>query len=162
MRIEQGAELGYARKIPVADNLGLRIGLLQVFEQEPKCCLLFRGAGVGITAMSILATDVANANGVLVVVLDVGTGKLLGTAGMDRTILVDDPVVAAAGPTLGLVEVVEVFDRDLLVHIGVGAVNDNPLDVLHREHFFHVVTLITQISTMLDHMIELQSCPRQW
>lgn len=120
----------------MADDFGLRIGFFQVLEQEPKGGLLFGSTSIGIAAFVVHATNVADADGVLVVVLDMGTGKFLGTTWMNASILVDDPVVAAASPSLCLVEVVEVIDSQLLTGFGVGAVNDNPLHVLHWEHWF--------------------------
>ena len=122
----------------MADDLGLGIGFFQVFEQEPEGGLLFWSASIGIVAFVVHTANVANTDGVLVVVLDMGTGILLGTAGMNRSILIDDPVVAAAGPAFGLVEVVEVFDSHLLTDFRVGAVNDDPLDVLHRKKFLFI------------------------
>lgn len=118
----------------MTNNLGLGIGLLQVFEQEPEGGLLFGSTSVGIAATGIHATNVAYADGVLVVVADMGTGEFLSTAGVNGAILIDHPVVAAAGPALGLVEVVEVIDGALLVDLGVAAVDDDPLDILHGTH----------------------------
>ena len=118
----------------MADDLGLGIGFFQVFEQEPEGGLLLGSASIDINTSIIHATNVADANGVLVVVLDMGTSILLGTSWMNASILINDPVVATAGPALGLVEVVEVFDSHFLTDFRVGAVNDNPLNVLHQVH----------------------------
>lgn len=118
----------------MTNNLGLRIGLLQVFEQKPEGGLLFGSTSVSIAATGIHATNVAYADGVLVVVADVGSGEFLCTAGVNCSILIDHPVVATARPALGLVEVVEVIDGALLVDLGVGAVDDDPLDILHGTH----------------------------
>ena len=87
-------------EIPVADDFGLGIGFLQVFEQEPEGGLLLGSASVGIAASIVHATNVADANGVLVVVLDMGTGILLGSSWMNASILINDPVVATAGLAL--------------------------------------------------------------
>ena len=134
MGIEKGTELGYAREIAVANNLGIRVGLLQFFEQEPEGCLLPGSASVSIATFIIHAANVANTDGVLIVVLDMGTCEFLGTAGMNAAILIDYPVVAAAVPALGLVPAVNVFDSDLLADLGIGAVNNNPLHILHWFH----------------------------
>ena len=144
MGIEERTGLGYVREIPVADDLGVGVGFLQVFEQEPEGGLLLGSASVGIAASIVHATNVADANGVLVVVLDMGTGILLGTARMNASILINDPVVAAAGPAFGLVEVVEVFDSHFLTGFRVGAVKDNPFYFLHRKKFifFHHIFLL--------------------
>ena len=119
MDIEKRTGLGYAREVSMTDDLGLRIGFFQVFKQEPEGGLLLGSASIGIAAFVVHATNVADADGVLVVVLDMGTGILLGTARMNRSILIDDPVIAAAGPTLSLVEVVKVFDSHLLTDFRV-------------------------------------------
>lgn len=121
----------------VTNNLGIRIGLLQLLEQVPEGGLLLGSTGVGIATVSVLATDVANANGMLVVAYDMGTGKLLGTAGMNAAILIDDPVVATAWPPFLAVPVVKVLDCDLTAELGGGAMDDNPLDILHgvQMHF---------------------------
>ena len=84
----------------MADDLGLGIGFFQVFEQEPEGGLLLGSASIGITTSIIHATNVADANGVLVVVLDVGTGIFLWTAWMNASILINDPVVATTGLAL--------------------------------------------------------------
>lgn len=118
----------------MADDFGLGIGFLQVFEQEPEGGLLLGSTSVGITASIVHAANVADANGMLVVVLDVGTGIFLWTAWMNASILINDPVVATTGPALGLMEVVEVFDSHFLTDFRVGAVNDNPLNLLHQVH----------------------------
>ena len=46
----------------VAYDLGFRISFLQFFEQKPEGGLLRWGAGVGIAAIVILATDVTDAD----------------------------------------------------------------------------------------------------
>ena len=126
------------------DDLGVGVGFLQVFEQEPEGGLLLGSASVGIAASIVHATNVAYADGVLVVVAYVGSGEFLCTAGVNGAILIDHPVVAAAGPALGLVEVVEVFDGYFLTGFRVGAVKDNPFYFLHRKKFifFHHIFLL--------------------
>ena len=42
----------------------------------------------------------------------------------------------AAGPALGLVEVVEVIDSDFLTGLSIAAVDYYPFHVLHRTHLF--------------------------
>ena len=56
---------------------------------------------------------------------------------MNRSVLIDHPVVATAGPALGLMPVVKVFDGDLLTDLRRGAVDNDPPDILHRVHWFH-------------------------
>ena len=61
-------------KVTMANDLGLGVNLLQIPKQEPEGCLLLGRAGVGITTFVIQASDVTDANGMLVVMLDMGTG----------------------------------------------------------------------------------------
>lgn len=102
----------------MTDNLGLRVGVLQLFKQIVEGGLLGGRPGVGIAALLIHAADVADADGVLVVVADMGTGHGLGTTGLDVALLVDDPVVAALQPPSGTMPAVDVGDGDFLVHSG--------------------------------------------
>ena len=61
-------------EVTMANDLGLGVTFLQFSEQEPEGCLLLGRAGVGITTFVIQASDVTDANGILVVMLDMGTG----------------------------------------------------------------------------------------
>lgn len=54
----------------------------------------------------------------VVVVSDVGSGIILIAAFVNSAILVDDPVIAAAGPVPGFVAAVDVFDGPLLIDTG--------------------------------------------
>lgn len=133
----------------MACDLGLGIGCLEVFQEEPEGRLLLRGAGVGMLAALILAADVADADGVLVVVLHVFTCKLFVAALGDVAFLVDDPVVADVGEVAGQVPAAYVIDGDLLADTGVGTMDDDIEYVLHGEgslfslfhHSEHVTTL---------------------
>ena len=118
----------------MTDNLGFGIGALQILQEEPECCLLLRSTGVFITAFLVHATYIANTDGVLVVVFDMGTGHALGTTSLDGAILKDDPVIATAEPAFGLMPVVEVFDSDALTGSCASAVDDYPLDIFHWIH----------------------------
>ena len=84
----------------MADDLGLGIGFFQVFEQEPEGSLLLGSTSIGITASIVHTANVADADGMLVVVLDMGTGIFLGTTRMNASVLINDPVVATAGLAL--------------------------------------------------------------
>jgi len=125
----------------VSDDLGLGVRLLKVFEQEPEGCLLLGRTGVSIASVVVHSSNVANTDGVRIVGLHVSASEFLGTTGMNGAILIDHPVVATAGPAFGLVDVIEVFNCEFLVDLGVGAVNDNPLDVLHGVHLFYLFHL---------------------
>ena len=56
---------------------------------------------------------------------------------MNRSVLIDHPVVATTGPAFGLMPVVKVFDGNLLTDLRRGAVDNDPSDILHRVHWFH-------------------------
>ena len=92
------------------------------------------GTGVGIATFLVLATNVADANGMLVVVADVGSCILLLTTLVDGAILVDDPVVTDASPALGLVHAVDVLNGYRLAGTGATAVYDDVQDILHGFH----------------------------
>lgn len=121
----------------MTDDLGIGVRLLEVFQQEPEGGLLLRSTGVGTTTLFILATDVADANGVAVVVLHVRAGIFLVTTGVDSAVLVDHPVIADHGPVLGAVPAVNVFDSNFLAGFGAGAVHHDVEHLSHRVHLLH-------------------------
>ena len=96
-------------------------------------------------AFLIQASHIANANGMVVVVLDMSTGILLLAAFMDGAVLVDDPVVANHGVVAGLVPAVDVGDSDWLVDTGGCTMYD---DVQYFFHWFH---FLTQNFVILSH-----------
>ena len=105
-------------KVTMANDLGLGVTLLQIPEQEPEGCLLLGRAGVGIASLVIQATDIADADGMFIVVSDMGTGLALRTTCLDGAILKDHPVIATAGPPLGTVTTVDIGDGPLLALTG--------------------------------------------
>lgn len=115
MAVEAGAVFVDVGEVSVADDLGLGVGLLEILQEEPEGCLLFGSACVGRTALSIFTTNVTDADGVLIVVLDVGTGILLFTALLDGAVLLDYPVIADHGPALGAVTAVDIIDCPVLL-----------------------------------------------
>ena len=123
-------------EVAVADDLGLRVRPLEILQQKPESCLLFGSTGVVVAPFVVDATDIAYADGMLVVVAHVGSGILLVTAFVDAAILVDDPVVADHGPVLGSVKTVDVFDSPLSTGSCGRAVDDDVQDIFHEFHFF--------------------------
>ena len=115
----------------MTDNLGLGVALFQVFQEEPEGGFLCLGTGVCHMAFLIQAANIADANGMLVVVLDMSTGIHLFTAFMDATILVDDPVEANNGEVAGLVPAVNVGNSDCLVDTGSRTMYDDVQHLLH-------------------------------
>ena len=123
-------------EVAVADDLGIGIVALQVLQEEPKSRFLLRGASVGITAFFVEASFIADADGVLVVVADMGAGIFLGATFSDLTIAVDIPVVADHLPAAGLVPAVDVVDRDVLGGASARTVKHNIKDFAHWFHLF--------------------------
>lgn len=121
----------------MADDLGIGVRVLEVLQQKPQGSLLLGSTGVGTTTLFILATDIADANGVAVVVLHVRAGILLVTTWVDSAILVDHPVIADHGPVLGAVPAVNIFDSYLLAGFGAGAVHYDVEHLSHRIHLLH-------------------------
>ena len=134
MTIVTRTEFGDIGEVTMTDDLGLRVGLLQFFQQVPERSLLFRRTGIDIVAFVILSTDIADANRMLVVVLDMFAGVQFITAFVDTAILVDHPVVADHGKVAGLVPAVDVIDSDGLTDFRARAVNDNVEHVFHWLH----------------------------
>ena len=124
-------------KVPMTDNLSLGVALLQAPKEEPKGSLLLGCAGVGFASLVIQTAYVADADGMFVVVPDMGSGIALRTTCLDGAILQDHPVVAAAGPSLGTVTMVEVGDGPLLTLTGGGTVDHDVQHLLHGFHLFH-------------------------
>ena len=113
------------------------VTLLQGSEEEPEGSLLLGCAGVGFASLVIQTAYVADADGMFVVVPYMGTGLALRTSCLDGAILQDHPVVAAAGPSLGTVTMVEVGDGPLLTLTGGGTVDHDVQHLLHGFHLFH-------------------------
>ena len=105
-------------KVAMANDLSLGVTLLQGSEEEPKGSLLLGSTGVGIASLVIQATDIADADGMFVVVPYMGTGLALRTSCLDGAILKDHPVIATAGPPLGTVTTVDIGDGPLLALTG--------------------------------------------
>ena len=129
--VETGTFLVDVGEVAVADYLGIGIVAPQVLQEEPKSRFLLRGASVGITAFFVEASFVADADGVLVVVADMGAGIFLGATFSDLTIAVDIPVVADLLPASGLVPAVNVVDRDVLRRACARTMEDDVQDFAH-------------------------------
>ena len=136
----------------MTDNLCLRISLFQILQEEVEGGFLFGCTSIGVATFVIHASNVADANGMLVVVPDMRAGILLGSTLMDAAILVDDPMVAAHGPVLGTVPSVDVINGYALADSRTATVHDEVQDLLHWFHFLHTVQSIevTQLVTIAD------------
>ena len=135
LAVETGTVFGDVGEVAVADNPGLGIGLLEILQEEPEGGLLSGSAGVGIAAFRVFTTDVADADGVAVVVLDVGAGVFLFAALLDGAVLLDHPVIADHSPAFGTVAAVDVIDGPVLIRARAGAVYDDVQHFFHRFHF---------------------------
>ena len=126
-----------AFEFTVAHDLGIGVVDLQGAEQGDEGSALGWRAGVGGTAFLVEASFVADADGVLVVVLDVGAGNPLWAAFVVFAVAGDVPVVAAVvGVAFGAVTALQVFEREGFVAAGGAAVEDEPFHFFHREDFF--------------------------
>ena len=130
----------------MTDNLGLGIVLLQVLQEEPQGGLLLGSTGVLGTAFLVQTALIADADGVLVVVADMGAGELLRASFFDGALTVDVPVVAALGEAPGLVPAVDVVDGDSLRESRGGAVYDDVQHVLHGFDVLHFTRIIMLMS----------------
>lgn len=128
----------------MAADLGLRVCRFQIPQEEVKGCFLFRRTRIGILPLLILATNVADANGMLVVVAEMGSGHSLRTACLNGSVRLNNPVVAAASPASGSMHIVKVFDRHLDVGFRGGTVYHEPQNFFHRKHLFHHLQLWTK------------------
>ena len=121
----------------MTDDLRIGIILLEVFQQEEDSGFLSLSTGVGGASFLIETSFVADADGMLVVVLDVGAGNPFRTTFMVFAITGDVPVVAAVvGVAFCAVTALQVIERKVFVAAGCTTVEDEPLHILHWENFF--------------------------
>lgn len=106
--------------------------MLEFDEEGTEGALLSFGTGVlGFLVVCGHASDVADAYGVLVVVLTVSTDLFLWASFVDAAIAVDDVVIADAFPASGFVPAVNVLDGVVLVFGRGGAVDDDESYLAH-------------------------------
>ena len=120
---EAGA--GFLRvKGVVGGDEGFGVTLPEMFEEGEECRTLGVGAGVGGFAVAVEAAFVADAEGVLVVVLAVGADVGLRTALFYGAVAAHDVVVADAFPTSCLMPGVDLCCGARLVGSHRAAVED--------------------------------------
>ena len=112
--VEAGAVFGDPGEVAVAEDLGVWVVGLQASEECQQGVLLSGGTGVAGVAVFIEAAFVADADGVGIVALGMGTGDLLWAAGMELAVLRDVIVVAGGPEAPGLVTGLKGFDREVL------------------------------------------------
>ena len=93
-------------------NRGSGEPLLQFSDEGKQGCLLGRGAGVFGLAVSVKPSDIADAYGMGIVALAVGTGTLDGSACMDAAIEVDHEVIADVRELTFKVPLADLLDGD--------------------------------------------------
>ena len=123
--VEAGTALAHPGQVAVADDLGIGIVCAEALQQLCHASLLGRSAGVGGMAVAVEAALVADADAVGVVVLGMGAGHFLGTAGIDFAVFGDVVVVADGLEASRLVAGFEVFYREVLGGSRSGTVNDD-------------------------------------
>ena len=106
----------------MAADLSLRVCRFQIPQEEVKGCFLFRRTRIGVLSILIQASNIADANGMLVVVAEMGAGHGLRAACLNGSVRLNNPVIAAANPASGSVHIVKVFDRHLDVGLRGGTV----------------------------------------
>lgn len=96
----------------MAVNCGSREALPQFTDEGQQGCLLGRGAGVLGLAVAVKPSDIADAYGMGIVALAVGTGTLDGSACMDAAIEVDHEVIADVRELALQVPLADLLDGD--------------------------------------------------
>ena len=115
----------------MAVNCGSREALPQFTDEGQQGCLLGRGAGVLGLAVSVKPSDIADAYGMGIVALAVGTGTLDGSACMDTAIEVDHEVIADVRELALQVPLADLLDGDVLPFPRCGAVDNDLVDASH-------------------------------
>lgn len=111
---------------------GLRELSVKLFEQLAHRGLLGLGAGVGRATFGVQAAFVADADGVAVVVLAMGTDHIVRATVFDGAVAANHLVVAATFPAVGAMPAVDVLNRALLPRTHCGAVDDDKCDNSHN------------------------------
>lgn len=102
-------------------------------EQVEEGAFLLGRAGVLRSEVVVEATNIADADGVLVVARGVGASLLDGAAELDGAIEADHEVVADVGPVVAVnVPATDVCCRKVLTFLGGGTVDDEFCDISHN------------------------------
>ena len=128
---ETGTCFGDVRQLAVAEDLGIRVVLLQRLQQGPQGVFLGFSAGVGWMAVGEQTALVADTNRVGVEVAGMGTDEVLvpGLVGLSVS---RDVVVIAGEAEAGLVAGNERGDRERTVFAGRGTMNNNKVYFTHN------------------------------
>ena len=123
-------------EVSVTENLGFGIVGAEALEKFYHGLLLGWRAGVGGIAVGIETALVANANAVGVVMLGMGAGFALGTAGIDHAVFRDVVVVADGSEATSLVAGFQGFYWEIPGYPCGGTMDYDQIDFSHNEFFF--------------------------
>ena len=115
----------------MAVDRGTREALPQFTDQRQQRCLLGGGAGVLGPAVTVKPADIADADGMGIVALAVGTGLLEGSALVDRPVEVNHVVVADVRELALQMPLADLLYGDLLPFPRCGAVDNDLIDASH-------------------------------
>ena len=127
--IKAGARFG--GELSMAVDRGTREALPQFTDQRQQRCLLGGGAGVLGLALAVKPADIADADGMGIVALAVGTGFLEGAALVDRPVEVNNVVVADVRELALQMPLADLLDGNLLPFPRCGAVDNDLIDASH-------------------------------
>ena len=124
----------------MAVNRGTREALPQFTDEGQQCCLLGCGAGVLGFALAVEPSDIADAYGMGIVALAVGTGLLEGPALVDTPVEINHVVVADVREIALQVPLADLLHGDVLPFPRCGAMDDDLVDASHGGHTFEAET----------------------
>ena len=123
---ETGAGFVDAFEFTVAEDLGIRVIFLECAEEGDQGRTLFRGAGIGIVAILVYASLIADANRMGVVMAGMHADLLFITRLIDLTVLLNVIVVGDSFPVeTGIVTLLEHSDGEALVAAGGRTMDDD-------------------------------------
>ena len=114
----------------MTEDLGIRIVLLQGTEKGNESGLLFLGTGVGRMTVGVETSLIADADGVLVVVLGMGADEVFMTRLIHLTVP-GDVIVIGGEAEASLVTGDELGDREWMVAARGATVDDDEVDAAH-------------------------------
>ena len=101
-------------EITMTNDLGLRIRLLKILQQEIELCFLGWRTSIGIATFLVESSFIADTDGMLVVVADMSTSITLIAALNNVSIAIYIPVVADHLPTTSLVPAINIVASHML------------------------------------------------
>ncbi len=134
--IEAGTVPAGAGEVTVAEDGGIRVVDLQGLQEGVQGSFLLDGTRVLGTAQGIETTLIADADGVLVVMLGVGTGEVLMT-GLEDLAIAGDIIVEGGEAVAALVAGDEVLNSQGPALAGATAMNN---DKIHCSHSFFITS----------------------